>query len=382
MNVRTVGILDFARSPISRAKGGALNQLSGVQIATQVVRQLLARNPKVPVDRIETLAAGCAFPEGENGVNVARAITIKAGLPAQVAAATVNQLCGSSQQAVMMLADAIAVGKGDLGIAVGLEHMTRVPMGGFNPSFDPELHGQGFYIGMGETAEILAREGAISRADQEDFAVRSHRNALAAWAEGAFAREVLAIELPDGGHCTRDEGPQEPNLEKIRSLAPAFDVNGTVTAATSSPVTIGAGAAIVMSAELAQALGLQLRATIVSTAVAGCDYRRMGLGPLPATDKALARAGLKLADIDVIELNEAFAAQALAVIRQGSWPLDKINLLGGAIALGHPLGMSGVRVIGQAITTLERTGGTYGLATMCVGGGQGVATIVKREGKV
>jgi len=381
MNVRTVGILDFARSPISRAKGGALNQLSGVQIATQVVRQLLARNPKVPVDRIETVAAGCAFPEGENGFNVARAIVIKAGLPNQVAGVTLNQLCGSSQHAVMLLADAIAVGKGDLGIAVGLEHMTRVPMGGFNPAFDPDLHAQGFYIGMGETAEILAREGNISRADQEEFAVRSHRNALKAWAEGAFAREVLAIELPDGSKCARDEGPQEPNLEKIRSLSPAFDVNGTVTAATSSPVTIGAGAAIVMSAELAKSLGLQLRATIVTTAVAGCDYRRMGLGPLPATEKALARAGLKLADIDIIELNEAFAAQALAVIRQGGWPLDKINLLGGAIALGHPLGMSGIRVIGQTITTLERTGGKLGLATMCVGGGQGVTTIVKREGR-
>ncbi len=380
MNVRTVGILDFARSPIGRAKGGALNQLSGLQIATQVVRQLLARNPKLPLERIETVACGCAFPEGENGFNIARALAVKAGLPTQVAAVTVNQLCGSSQQAVMLLADAIAVGKGDIGLAVGLEHMTRVPMGGFNPTFDPELHQQGFYIGMGETAEILAREGSISRADQEEFAMRSHRNALRAWAEGAFEGEVVPIELPDGGKCVRDEGPQEPNVEKIRSLPPAFDASGTVTAATSSPVTVGAGAVILMSAELAQSLGLSLRATIVSTAVSGCDYRRMGLGPLPATEKALARAGLALKDIDVIELNEAFAAQALAVIRQGGWPIEKINLHGGAIALGHPLGMSGVRVIGQAVSTLERTRGTYGLATMCVGGGQGVATIVKREG--
>lgn len=380
MNVRTVGILDFARSPISRAKGGALNQLSGLQIATQVVRQLLARNPTLPLDRIEALACGCAFPEGENGFNIARALAVKAGLPVHVAGMTVNQLCGSSQQAVMLLADAIAVGKGDLALAVGLEHMSRVPMGGFNPAFDPELHQQGFYIGMGETAEILAREGAISRADQEDFAMRSHRNALRAWAEGAFDREVVPIDLPDGGRCVRDEGPQEPNVEKIRGLPPAFDVNGTVTAATSSPVTIGAGAAILMSVELAQSLGVTLRATIVSTAVSGCDYRRMGLGPLPATQKALVRAGLTLKDIDVIELNEAFAAQSLAVIRQGGWPIEKINLHGGALALGHPLGMSGVRVIGQSITTLERTRGTYGLATMCVGGGQGVATIVKREG--
>jgi acetyl-CoA acyltransferase len=379
MNVRRVGILDFARSPISRAKGGALNQLSALQIATQVIKKLLARNPKLPLDRFEALACGCAFPEGENGMNVARGLVIKAGLPSATAAMTVNQLCGSSQQATMMLADAIALGKGDLGLAVGLEHMTRVPMGGFNPAFDPELHQRGFYIGMGETAEILAREGGISRADQEDFAMQSHRKALQAWADNAFAREVVAIDLPDGNVCARDESPQEPNPEKIRSLAPAFDKAGTVTAATSSPVTIGAAAAIVASEDLARSLGLPLRATIVSTASAGCDPQRMGLGPLPATDKALARAGLKLADLDVIELNEAFAAQALAVIRQGSWPLAKINLLGGAIALGHPLGMSGLRVIGQTITTLERTGGTYGLATMCVGGGQGVATIVKRE---
>ncbi len=380
MNVRAVGIIDFARSPISRAKGGALNQLSGLQIATQVVRQLLARNPGVPSERIETVACGCAFPEGENGYNVARALAVKAGLPTEVAGVTVNQLCGSSQQAVMLLADAIAVGKGDLGLAVGLEHMARVPMGGFNPAFDPELYECGFYIGMGQTAEILAREGAISRADQEEFAVRSHRNALRAWAEGAFAREVVAIDLPDGGKLTRDEGPQEPNLEKIRSLPPAFDAGGSVTAATSSPVTTGAAAALIASTDLAQALGLPLRALIVSTAVAGYDYRRMGLGPLPATEKALARAGLALTDLDVIELTEAYAAQARAVIRQGGWPADKINLLGGALALGHPLGMSGLRVIGQAITTLERIGGRHGLATMCVGGGQGVATVVRRAG--
>lgn len=378
MELRNVGIVDYARSPISRAKGGALNQLSGLEIATQVVKKLLARNSKLPLDKIETLAAGCAFPEGENGLNVARAIVVKSGLPIEVGAATVNHFCASSQQATWMLADAIAAGKGEIGISVGLEHMTRVPMGGFNAAFDKELYEKNFYISMGETAEILAKEGSISREEQEEFSIRSHRNALKAWADGAFARDVVAIDLPDGSKLERDESPQEPNLEKIRALKPAFDAAGTVTAATASPVTTGAAALIVMSESLARSLKIPLRATIVTTAVAGCDYRRMGMGPLPATEKALARAGLTLKDIDVIELNEAFAAQALYVIKKGGWPIDRTNLLGGAIALGHPLGMSGARVIGQAVTTLEKVKGTYGLATMCVGGGQGATTIVKR----
>ncbi|MBI2838884.1 MAG: thiolase family protein [Acidobacteria bacterium] len=379
MEVRKVGIVDYARSPISRAKGGALNQLSGLEIATQVVKRLLERNPKLPLDKIEMLTAGCAFPEGENGLNVARQIVVKAGLPIEVAAVTVNQFCASSQQSTMMLADAISVGKGEAGISVGLEHMTRVPMGGFNATFDKELYEKEFYISMGATAEILAKEGQISRAEQEEFSVLSHRNALKAWADGAFARDVVAIDLPDGSRVERDESPIEPNLEKIRSLAPAFDSEGTVTAATSSPVTTGAAALIVMSEELAKQLGIPLRATIVTTAVAGCDYRRMGMGPLPATEKALSRAGLKLKDIDVIELNEAFAAQSLYVMKKGGWPLEKTNLLGGAIALGHPLGMSGARVIGQAITVLEKVNGTHAIATMCVGGGQGATTVLKRE---
>jgi acetyl-CoA acyltransferase len=361
MEIRTVGIVDFARSPISK--------------------KLLDRNPKVPREKIEAVCAGCAFPEGENGLNIGRAISVKAGLPIEVAGMTVNHFCASSQQSTMMLADAIAVGKGDAALSVGLEHMKRVPMGGFNPTYDKELHDKEFYITMGATAEILAKEGPISRVDQEEFSIRSHRNALKAWADGAFAAEVVPIELADGTQLTKDECPMEPNIGKIKTLAPAFDAEGTVTAATSSPVTTGAGAIILMSADLASKLGIPLRATIVSTAYAGCDYRRMGLGPLPATEKALARAGLKLSDIDVIELNEAFASQALCVIRNGKWPIEKINLLGGAIALGHPLGMSGVRVIGQAITTLERVKGEYAIATMCVGGGQGATTILRREGK-
>jgi acetyl-CoA acyltransferase len=381
MEARRVGIVDFCRSPIARSKGGALNGLTGLEIASQVVRALIARNPKLPLDRIEHLALGCAFPEAENGLNIARQLVIKAGLPQSVAGTTVNQFCASSQQTTMLLCDAIALGKGDIGISVGMEHMTRVPMGGFNPAFDKELYEQGFYTGMGETAEILAREGEISRDDQEKFAVASHEKALRAWGEGAFSREVVPIALPDGGRFERDECPQEPNWEKIRSLKPAFDAKGTITAATSSPISVGAAAMILMAEDTAELFGIPLRARIVATAVAGCDPLRMGMGPLPASAKALARAELTLDDLDAIELNEAFAAQALYVIKKGGWEkkLDRLNMLGGAIALGHPLGMSGVRIIGTLVTVLERIAGRRGLATMCVGGGQGAATIVERS---
>ncbi|MGC4121910.1 MAG: thiolase family protein [Myxococcales bacterium] len=381
MEIRKVGIVDVARSPIARAKNGSLNGLSGLEVASQVVKQLLARNPQVPVDRIEHLAAGCAFPEGENGLNLARQIVVKSGLPISVAATTVNQFCASSQQALMVLADALAVGKGDIAIVVGLEHMVRVPMGGYNPAYDKELAELGFYMGMGDTAELLAKEGSISREAQEAFSAESHVKALKAWKERAFAKEVVPITLPDGKKFEVDECPMEPNLEKMRSLAPAFDAKGTITAATSSPVSVGAGAAILMAEDVAQKLELPLRARLVTTAVSGCDYKRMGMGPIPATEKALARAGLKMSDLDVIELNEAFAAQSLYVIEKGRFPKEKVNVLGGAIALGHPLGMSGIRIVGTALTVLERAKGRYGLATMCVGGGQGATTILERVGR-
>ncbi|MBI4860099.1 MAG: thiolase family protein [Candidatus Riflebacteria bacterium] len=378
MEIRKVGIVDFARSPIARSKNGSLNDVTPLELATQVVKQLLERNSRIPRDKVEHLVCGTAFPEAEGGLNLGRQITIRSGLPMEVAASTVNQFCGSSQQAVMMLADAIAVGKGDIGIAVGVEHMTRIPMGGFNPFYDKELYELGFYMGMGDTAELLAEEGPVSREAQEQFAMDSHRKALKAWADGAFVTEVVPIKLADGRLFDKDESMQEPNPDKIKTLAPAFDAKGTITAATASPVTVGAGAAIVMSEELAKKLGIKLRARIVTSAVAGCDYKRMGMGPLPATEKALARAGLAMSDIDVFEINEAFAAQSLYVIEKGKFPKDKVNILGGAIAIGHPLGMSGVRIIGTAITALEKVKGRFGLATMCVGGGQGVTTILER----
>ncbi len=376
--IRTVGIVDFGRSPISRAKGGKLNKLTGLEIAGQVVKKLLARNPSVPVNEIEHLTCGCSFPEGENGLNLARMIVAKSGLPEEIAATTVNQFCASSQQSTMMLVDALAVGKGDIAIATGVEHMTRVPMGGFNPFYDTELKEKDFYIAMGDTAENLARDGNISREEQDAFAVESHNKALGAWESGDFAKEVIPIDLPDGSVFDKDEGPQPPNLEKIKSLKPAFNAKGSVTAANSSPVTIGAGAIILMTEEKAKQLGLKLRAKIVTTAVAGCDWTRMGMGPIPASKKAFERSGLSADDIDVFEVNEAFAAQALYCIKEMGWDMKKVNLLGGAIAIGHPLGMSGVRIIGSGITALEKTGGRYALATMCVGGGQGATTILER----
>jgi acetyl-CoA acyltransferase len=230
---------------------------------------------------------------------------------------------------------------------------------------------------MGETAENLATDAQISREEQEEFAILSHRRALEAWKDGRYNNEVISITV-NGKTIDTDEGPREPDIDKIKSLEPAFDMNGTVTAATSSPYSIGAAALLLTSSNLAAELGLKPRARIISRAIAGVDWKRMGMGPLPATEKALNRAGLKLQDIEVIELNEAFAAQALYVIKKGGWPLDKININGGAIALGHPLGCSGARIMATLLNVMEQKNARLGLATMCIGGGQGIATIIER----
>jgi acetyl-CoA acyltransferase len=380
MEVKKIAIVDACRSPITKSKGGKLNALPPLSITSQIGQALLERNPQVPKELFEMVVAGTAYPEGEQGLNLGRQIAIKMGLPNSVAGITVNQFCASSQQAVMIIADALAVGKGEAGLAFGVEHMARIPQGGYNPAFDPELYEKNFYIPMGDTAEVLAKEMEISRDDQEAFAINSHEKALAAWADGAFGKEVIPIALPDGSQADRDEFPRAPDPAKLKSLKPVFDKAGTVTAATSSPLSVGVAGVMLMTVEAAQRVGATIRATIEGTAVAGCDYERMGIGPVPATEKVLARTGLSIGDMDVIELNEAFASQSLAVIRTAGWGdyADRINVLGGALALGHPLGMSGARIIGTAITALERKGGTYALATMCVGGGQGASTVLKR----
>ena len=369
-------IVDAVRSPMG-VKKGRLIGMRADDLATQVVVALLKRNPALRLGKVEDLVLGCAFPEHTQGMLMGRGVALLAGLPAESGGKVVNRFCGSSMDAVHQLSQAILAGDLQCGIAVGVEDMFSIPMGGFNPSFNRKLVEMNYYIGMGETAENLARDLKISREDQEEFSVRSHRNALEAWKQEWFANEVVPVrngqEVID-----RDEGPREPDVEKMRSLKPAFLENGTVTAATSSPISIGAAALLVCSDTFAKQHKLRVRARIVSRAVAGVDWTRMGMGPIPASRLALERAGRKIKDIDCIELNEAFAAQALYVIRKMEWPLDKVNLHGGAIALGHPLGASGTRILTTLVNTLERRNAQTGLATMCIGTGQGITTVIER----
>jgi acetyl-CoA acyltransferase len=308
---------------------------------------------------------------------MARGVALLADIPKEAGGKVVNRFCGSSMDAVHQLSQAILAGDLECGIAVGVEDMFAIPMGGFNPSFHPMLAEMGYYMGMGETAENLASELEIARDEQEAFSIQSHERALAAWQAGHFDNEVVAIQNGDET-IDRDEGPRAPDLEKIRSLAPAFIEGGTVTAATSSPISIGAAALIVCSDEFAAKHGLKVRAEILSRAVAGVDWTRMGMGPIPASEMALERAGLSADDMDVIELNEAFAAQSLYVLKKTGWPQEKVNINGGAIALGHPLGASGARILTTLINVLEQQGGKRGLATMCIGTGQGIATVIER----
>ncbi|MBC8174454.1 MAG: thiolase family protein [Candidatus Marinimicrobia bacterium] len=371
-------IIDAVRSPIG-VKNGKLLDIRMDDIAAQVVKGLMERNPDVKPEMVEDLALGCAFPEGPQGMIMGRSVAILAGLPKEVGGKVVNRFCGSSMDALHQLSTAIESGDIDVGIAAGVEDMFSVPMGGFVPDFHPELAQQEFYIGMGETAEILAKDLDISREDQEEFTIASHTKALKAQAEGNFDNEIIPINLEDGTVVDNDEGPREPDVEKIKSLKPAFLADGTITPATSSPITKGAAAILITSEDFAKKHGLQVRAEVVSRAVAGVDWTRMGMGPLPATEKALKKADMTMDDIETIELNEAFAAQSLYVIRTGGWDLDKINLNGGAIALGHPLGCSGARILTTLIGVMEQQDTHVGLATMCIGSGQGIATIIKRD---
>lgn len=369
-------IIDAARSPIG-VKGGELIGIRPDELSAQVVNALFERNPKFPKEKVEDVVWGCAFPEATQGMLMARGISILTGIPETAGAKVVNRFCGSSMDAVHQVDQAILAGDIEAGVAGGVEDMFGVPMGGYNPSFHPKLVESKYYIGMGETAENLAKDGDISREEQEAFAVESHQKALAAWKGNRFENEVIAIKNGDKT-ITKDEGPREPDLEKIKSLKPAFSADGTVTAATSSPVSIGASGVLLASNELAMKLDLKPQAKIVARAVAGVDWTRMGMGPIPATEKALKRAGLTIEDIDVIELNEAFSAQSLYVIKKTGWPMDKINLNGGAVALGHPLGCSGARILTTLLNVMSQKKAKLGLATMCIGGGQGIATIIER----
>ena len=369
-------IIDGVRSPIG-VKNGQIVGLRPDDLAAQVVKSLLKRNSIEP-NLIEDVIVGCAYPEGPQGHIIGKSVGVLAGLPIESTGKVINRFCGSSMDAVHQLSTSIEAGDIDAGIAVGVEDMFSVPMGGFAPDFHPELAEQEFYIGMGETAENLANDLNISRDDQEEFAISSHEKALKAYEMDKFSNEIIPIVNSEGITIEKDEGPREPNHEKIKSLSPAFIENGTITAATSSPISIGAAAILVTSEKFAKENNLDSRATIRARAVAGVHWDRMGMGPLPATEKALSKSNLKIDDIQSIELNEAFAAQALYVIRKGNWDIEKINSHGGAIALGHPLGCSGARIMVTLMNVMEDHKTNLGLATMCIGSGQGIATIIER----
>jgi len=369
-------IIDGARSPIG-LKNGEMVGVRSDDLTSMVIKGIMARNSNIPSEAIEDVVVGCAFPEGPQGMLMARAVSILSDLPIKTGGKVVNRFCGSSMDAVHQMSQAVLAGDIDVGIAAGVEDMFGVPMGGFNPSFHPELYEKELYIGMGDTAEILANDLDISREDQENFAINSHEKALAAIEGGNFDNEIIPVNINDI-IVKRDEGPRTPDVDKIKSLDPAFDAKGSITAATSSPISVGAAAAIIMSGDKAEELGILPKFKIVSRAVSGVDWTRMGSGPLPATEKALKKAGLSMDDIETIELNEAFAAQSLYVIRKGNWDIDKINLNGGAIALGHPLGCSGVRLLVTLINIMDQKNTSLGLATMCIGSGQGIATVIEK----
>ena len=371
-------IIDAVRSPIG-IKNGNMVGIRPDDLTAQVVKELLKRNKNANPNEIDDFVLGCAFPEGPQGMLMAKGVAILAGIPKTCAGAVVNRFCGSSMDALHQISIKIESGDIQFGIAAGVEDMFSVPMGGFNPDFHPDLAEQEYYIGMGETAEILAKEGNISREQQEEFSVKSHEKALKAWKKNHFGNEVVPIDMYGESTIEQDEGPREPNLEKIKSLDPAFLEEGTITAATSSPVSIGAAAVLLTSRDFAEKNGLKIRANIKGRSVAGVDWRRMGMGPLPATQKILSKTGLSMDEMDVIELNEAFAAQSLYVIQKGNWDISKVNHNGGAIALGHPLGCSGARIITTLVNVLEQQDAKRGLATMCIGTGQGIATILERD---
>ena len=376
-------IAGYARTPFHFARKGKLAAVRPDDLAAIALRGLVTRLGLEP-ELVEDVLMGCAYPEGEQGTNVARIATLLAGFPDTVAGATINRFCGSSMTAVHYAAGQIAIGAGEAFICAGVESMTRVPQGGF--SFSPNSRFRGpntpvaefpieTYVSMGQTAENVAARYGISRTDQETFALASQQKAAAAVAGGRLSAELVPVEIPDG--VVDADGCPRPltTLAGLAQLKPAF--GGTVTAGTASPLTEGAAAVLICSEAFADRHHLDILARIRTAAVAGCAPEIMGMGPVPATRKALARAGLTMADIDVVELNEAFASQAVACMRELGISLERTNIDGGAIALGYPLGATGARITGKAAQILRREGKRYALATQCIGGGQGIATVLE-----
>jgi acetyl-CoA acyltransferase len=382
-------IIDCLRTPVGKAPKGTLRTTRPDDLAAIVIRRLLEKYPSVARDEIEDVILGCANPEGESGMNMARIAALRAGLPDAVPGVTINRFCSSGLQAIAMAADRIRSGSAQIIIAGGSESMSMIPMAGYKFAPNPWMvdHLPQIYMGMGLTAEEVQRKYGISREDADEFAYRSHQNALRAQAEGRFDEELVPVEiettvLDNGSPKTRkavfqkDEGPRaDTSIDALAKLKPVFQTDGAVTAGNSSQTSDGAAAALVMSERKAKELGLKPMARFVSFAVAGVPPEIMGVGPVVAIPKALALAGLKKEDIGVIELNEAFGVQALAVIQRTGLDPVRVNPNGGAIALGHPLGCTGAKLTATILREMKRRGSRYGMVTMCVGGGQGAAGI-------
>jgi acetyl-CoA acyltransferase len=383
-------IVDALRSPVGRAFRGSLRNVRPDDLAAAVIRALIERHPQVPKDEIDDVILGCAMPEGEQGMNVARIAALRSGLPDSVPGVTVNRFCASGLEAIAIAADRIRAGSARVVIAGGAESMSMVRFGGRNLAPNAWLvdHWPEVYMTMGLTSEQLRRRYNISREDQDAFALQSHQKAAAAQAR--FADEIVPVVVEEtviengkpqkyGFRFSKDEGPRaDTSLEALAKLKPAFCSGGTVTAGNASQMSDGAAAALVMSAKKARDFGLKPMARILSYAVAGVPPEIMGIGPVVAIPKALALAGLKLEQMDLIELNEAFAVQALAVIRKADLEESRLNVNGGAIALGHPLGATGAKLTSTILHELGRRGKRYGMVTMCIGGGQGAAGIFER----
>jgi acetyl-CoA acyltransferase len=400
--MREAVIVSSVRTAVGKAFKGTLAATRPDDLAAIVIREALARVPGLGSREVQDVIMGCAMPEGEQGMNVARIVSLRAGIPVEVPAMTINRFCSSGLQSIAIAAERIMLGHSDVIVAGGVESMSMVPMGGNKVSPNPYLmdHYPDVYLNMGLTAENLARKYTITREQADAFSLASHQKAIAAIKAGKFRDEIVRVDVQTNAFASAagvaggsaqpkitastvafdvDEGPRaDTSLEALAKLKPAFHAHGTVTAGNSSQLSDGAAAAVIMSAERARELGVQPLGRFIAFAVSGCPPEEMGIGPVTAIPKALKLAGLKLEQIDVIELNEAFAAQALSVIKLAGLDPARVNPNGGAIALGHPLGCTGAKVTATILRELARTGGKYGMVTMCIGGGMGAAGIFER----
>jgi acetyl-CoA acyltransferase len=393
--MREAVIVSIARTAVGKAPRGTLRATRPDDMAAAVIQEVVKRIPGLDVNEIEDVILGCAMPEAEQGNNVARVASLRAGLPVTCPAITVNRFCSSGLQSIALASERIMAGFAEVIVAGGTETMSMIPMGGYHFSPNPYLmeHYPDSYLSMGLTAENLARKYKIPREQQDEFALRSHQRAVAAISQGKFKEEIVPLEVVEvslNGHNkpqTRkiifdtDEGPRtDTSLEALAKLKPVFHAHGTVTAGNASQMSDGAAAAVVMSMEKARALGAKPLARFVAFAAAGTLPEEMGIGPVYAIPKALKLAGLKLADIELIELNEAFAVQALSVIQQAGLDLERVNVNGGAVALGHPLGCTGAKLTATLLGEMKRRQARYGMVTMCIGGGMGAAGIFEALG--